>query len=243
MWQVEFKDLREHISDHSVLPEDWGCDLVLREECMGYFAWNRKTKEALVIDPMKEAQEIWDDLLRKHSDLKILAVIDTHTHADHFSYAGELAEKARAPMIMHQLSPSSKPTRRVSSDEVLKAEAGNVQFLETPGHTPDGVTVLWGPFLFSGDTILYGDTGRDDLPGGDAVAHCASLRKIEKWVKPTTLLAPGHDNRGGRITCWQTQLEVNPSLTQCNEDFIREAAAFVGTPPKNLKESLLHNCK
>jgi hypothetical protein len=56
-------------------------------------------------------------------------------------------------------------------------------------------------------------------------------------------MLPGHDMRGGRISSWKTQLEVNASLTQPREIFVPEAAAYVGPSPKLLKESLFENFK
>src|SRR5262249_42878528 len=116
------------------------------------------------------------------SGLRFVAVIDTHTHADHVSCAADLAQALRAPLIMHLSSPSRRVELRVSRDTVLPLAAGPLRLLETPGHTPDCVTPIWGPFLFGGDVLMYGDTGRDDLPGGDPAAHWESLQKIKAAV-------------------------------------------------------------
>ncbi len=131
----------------------------------------------------------------------------------------------------------------MTKDTVLPSKAAPLQPLLTPGHTHDSMTLIWGPFLFGGDTILYGDTGRDDLPGGDPEAHYKSLASIKKAAKPEMIVLPGHDHKGGRASSWATQLKVNPSLTQGREDFVRESAAFDAPAPKLFKKALKENFK
>jgi glyoxylase-like metal-dependent hydrolase (beta-lactamase superfamily II) len=113
----------------------------------------------------------------------------------------------------------------------------------TPGHTAECITPIWGPFLLGGDTLLFGDTGRDDLPGGDPAAHWESLQKIKDHVTFDTLMLPGHDGRGGRVSSWRHQLEISPALKQDRETFIQDAGSYVGPSPKLLKESLYENFK
>jgi glyoxylase-like metal-dependent hydrolase (beta-lactamase superfamily II) len=94
-----------------------------------------------------------------------------------------------------------------------------------------------------GDTVLYGDSGRDDLPGGNAPAHYESLEKLKKVLIPEQVCLPGHDHQGGRASTWGTQLKINASLMQEREDFIRESEAFDAPAPKDLKRSLRENFK
>lgn len=210
---------------------------------MTYVAWNHQAHEAIVVDPVRED---WASLIAVTGELvgyRFVAVIDTHTHADHVSCAADLANHLHAPLVQHQVSPSQRVHLRVSRDTHLSCAAAPLQLLTTPGHTADSITPIWGPFLFGGDTLLYGDTGRDDLPGGDPAVHWDSLQKIKAHVTPQTLLLAGHDGEGGRVTRWQTQLSINAGLTQSREVFAREAGAYIGPSPKLLKESLFENFK
>lgn len=223
--------------------KDWTVTVVINEDNMTYVVSNDVFKEALVVDPMRDDLETLLNVTRALKGYRFLAVIDTHTHADHISCAAELAEFLKAPLLMHEKSPSRKIHLRASRDFELSNASAPLMIMMTPGHTPDSITPIWGRFILSGDTLLYGDTGRDDLPGGNPEDHYDSLQKIKAYVKPDYYLLPGHDAEGGQITKWSHQIEVNPSLTQDRATFVKEAGAYVGPSPKLLKESLFENFK
>lgn len=222
---------------------EWQLRAIQSEECLSYVVWNSRTQEALVIDPKREDHDAYKAIATELKDYRWIAVIDTHTHADHVSLAAPLAEELRAPLVMHALSPSPRVHLRVNRTTHLSAQAGEACLLPTPGHTPDSLTVTWGPFLFGGDTILFGDVGRDDLPGGNPEAHYESIKAVLGVARPEMILLPGHDHKGGRASSWATQLKTNASLTQPREEFIREARAFDVPAPRLLKESLRENFK
>src|SRR5277367_5900596 len=113
---AQLKELKELICDQSPLPADWALIAVVREECLGYLVWNTRTSDAIVVDAMREAEETWNMLLKKNQDLRFIAVIDTHTHADHISYSPTLAEQLGVPYVMHRLSPSARVHLKVSRD-------------------------------------------------------------------------------------------------------------------------------
>jgi glyoxylase-like metal-dependent hydrolase (beta-lactamase superfamily II) len=236
------RKLKDVLTAGDSLPESsWQLRVIQSEDCLSYFAWNEKAREALLVDPKREDMAAYRAIARDLGGYLFLGVIDTHTHADHISIAADIARELNAPLIMHAGSPTSRAQLRVSHSVDLPAHAAPVQLIQTPGHTRDSITVIWGPFLFGGDTVLFGDTGRDDLPGGDPEAHFESLEALKRKVKPETVVLPGHDHKGGRASSWATQLKVNAALTQSKEDFVRESMAFSAPAPKLLKESLREN--
>ncbi len=240
---TQVKPLSEILVDKAKIPAGWAGKVVINEDNLTFLVWNESSKEALFVDPMLDD---WDELIREAAALKgyrFIAVIDTHTHADHISCAARLAEHVKAPLIQHVLSPSSRIHLKVNRDTALSTGAGPLHLLVTPGHTAECITPIWGPFLFGGDMVFYGDTGRDDLPGGDPAAHWESLQKIKAHAEPDMLMLPGHDNKGGRASSWKTQLEINPALAQDKETFIHDGGAWVGPSPKLLKVSLYENFK
>lgn len=238
------KDFRELIQDKSAVPVGWRAKVVINDDNLTYVAWSENSREAIVVDPMREDWEVLLAVTRNElKGYRFLAVIDTHTHADHISCAASLANELKVPLIQHHLSPSKRIHLRVSQDTSLPSAAGPLKLLMTPGHTAECITPIWGPFLFGGDILLYGDTGRDDLPGGDPEAHWESIQKIKTHVTGEHLVAPGHDSEGGRVSSWKHQLEISPALKQDKQTFIKDAGSYVGPSPKILKESLYENFK
>jgi glyoxylase-like metal-dependent hydrolase (beta-lactamase superfamily II) len=237
------KTLSELLVPGEKLPNDasWQLKAVMSDECLSYVAWNATTREALLVDPKREDVETYRAIVRELPGHLWLAVIDTHTHADHVSAAAAMSEELSAPLVMHAVGPSQRVTLRVAHATRLAARAAPVRFVPTPGHTPDGMAVIWGPFLFTSDTVLFNDTGRDDLPGGDAEAHYESLQALKAVATPELVVLPGHDNKGGRAVSWRSQLETNASLKQERDEFVPEAAAFSAPAPALFKESLKEN--
>jgi glyoxylase-like metal-dependent hydrolase (beta-lactamase superfamily II) len=241
---TQVKRFDQVIQDKSRLPAGWDVTLIQNDDNLCWLLTHEPTKEAIFVDPVhgdeaaleKSAAEL------RARGFRVLAVIDTHTHADHITSAPWLAEKTGAPVVMHERAPSRRVHVRISRDVELYSHASPLKLLVTPGHTPDSITPIWGPFVCGADTILYGDTGRDDLPGGDAAAHFDSLQKIKAAAAGEMIFLPGHDAEG-RISSWKTQLEVNSGLTQPREIWVPEAAAYRGPAPKLLKESLFENFK
>jgi glyoxylase-like metal-dependent hydrolase (beta-lactamase superfamily II) len=222
---------------------EWGLRVMVNDDNLCYLAFNRNSKEALWLDPVKEDWELLLQVSKEFSEFRFLGVIETHTHADHLSCAGELANALNIPLMMHFHAPSTRVHLRVSQDTALPTASGPLRFLMAPGHTWDGLVMSWGPFSFTGDTILYGDTGRNDLPTGNASQHYETLQKLKKILTDGDWILPGHDLKGGQISTWKHQLEINPSLRQNRDEFMNDAGAYVGPSPKKLKESLFYNFK
>lgn len=238
------KDLQDLIQDQKSLPLHWGGKAVIHDDNMTYVVWNESTREAIVVDPMREDWEALLEIAKNQlKGYRFLAVIDTHTHADHVSCAASLADEFSAPLVQHLSSPSKRVHLRVGRDTAIPSAAGPLKFLCTPGHTADCITPIWGPFLFGGDMLLYGDTGRDDLPGGDPQAHWESIQKMKSHASSDTLVLPGHDREGGRVSSWSHQVEISPALTQDKQTYVADGGAWVGPSPKLLKESLYENFK
>lgn len=127
--------------------------------------------EAAVIDPQRDVQQYLDEAEANGQQIKY--VIETHSHADFVSGHIELAEKSGAEIIYGQRANTQFLTHKVTDGDELTVGKINLKFLETPGHTPEGITILAedmedssGPIkMFTGDTLFIGDVGRPDLIG------------------------------------------------------------------------------
>ena len=124
--------------------------------------------EAAIIDPQRDVQQYIDEA--EANGQKIKYVIETHSHADFVSGHIELAEKTGAEIIYGQRANTKFPTHKVKDGDELNVGEINLKFLETPGHTPEGITILAQienepTKMFTGDTLFIGDVGRPDLIG------------------------------------------------------------------------------
>ena len=124
--------------------------------------------EAAIIDPQRDVQQYLDEA--EANNQKIKYIIETHSHADFVSGHIELAEKTGAEIIYGQRANTEFPTHKVKDGDELTLGKIKLKFLETPGHTPEGITILAEtenePLkIFTGDTLFIGDVGRPDLIG------------------------------------------------------------------------------
>ncbi len=127
--------------------------------------------EAAIIDPQRDVQQYLDEA--EANGQKIKYIIETHSHADFVSGHLELAEKTGAEIVFGARANTQFPTHKVKEGDELNVGKINLKFLETPGHTPEGITILAKntedssePLkMFTGDTLFIGDVGRPDLVG------------------------------------------------------------------------------
>ncbi|MGD9589171.1 MAG: rhodanese-like domain-containing protein [Pyrinomonadaceae bacterium] len=130
--------------------------------------------EAAIIDPQRDIQQYLDEA-DAHGQ-KIKYVIETHSHADFVSGHLELAKKTGAQIIYGQRANTQFPTLKVKDGDELSVGDVKLRFMETPGHTPEGITIVAEekegadggvrvPKMFTGDTLFIGDVGRPDLVG------------------------------------------------------------------------------
>ncbi len=124
--------------------------------------------DAAIIDPQRDVQQYLDEAEANNQRIKY--IIETHSHADFVSGHLELANKTGAEIIYGQRANTMFPTHKVKDGDMLNIGKINLKFLETPGHTPEGICILAESEdetakLFTGDTLFIGDVGRPDLIG------------------------------------------------------------------------------
>ena len=138
-----------------------------------YFIGCQKTGEAVVVDPRRDIDIYLDEAAK--NDMTIVAVTETHIHADYLSGSLELATKTGAKLYLSDEGGEDWQYRfeHTGLRDGDKITIGNItlEVLHTPGHTPehisflvtDGATTDKPGFLLSGDFVFVGDTGRPDL--------------------------------------------------------------------------------
>lgn len=134
-----------------------------------YLIADEETKDAVVVDPQRDIEQYLEEAESKGFSIKY--VLLTHFHADFL--AGHLELRDRGAQIMLGAEGRAEYDFR-ACHEGDKIELGSVtlSFLETPGHTPEGISILvfdkshssekpWA--VLTGDTLFVGDVGRPDL--------------------------------------------------------------------------------
>lgn len=209
--------------------------------CRSYVLGCEDTCAAALIDPELSQIDRYLALAAKHG-LRIRYLIDTHTHADHFSATQQLARQLNVPVVMHSASPAPFVDLRLQGGELLVVGRLRLQALHTPGHTRDSMCLTVEDRVFTGDTLLMGGTGRTDLPSGDAGALYESLFDGVLKLDPALKVFPAHEYKGRSHSTIGQELAENPRLQKRDRgDFIEMMQNLSLTMPTHVTEALRTN--
>jgi glyoxylase-like metal-dependent hydrolase (beta-lactamase superfamily II)/rhodanese-related sulfurtransferase len=209
--------------------------------CQSYLVGCEPTRAAVLIDPELSQIDRYRGLASQHG-LRIRYIVDTHTHADHFSASRELGKMLDAPVVMHRLSPAPYADMRLDDGDMLIAGDLRLQALHTPGHTRDSMCLVMADRVFTGDTLLIGGTGRTDLPTGDPHALYESLFDKLLKLEPATMVFPAHDYKGRSHSTIGAEIEANPRLRKTERAaFVEMMQALDLSAPTHLTEALRTN--
>ncbi len=190
---------------------------------------DESTREAIVIDPGDDIEQILA-LIRKHQ-LSVKQIVVTHAHIDHVGGAMKLKKATGAPIFLNQNDQVLLKMLDVQAAWIGMAAPGNVQIdqslghgdkvtagslaaevLHTPGHTEGSICLYFAPEkkLIAGDTLFAGSIGRTDLPGGSYRKIIRSLHECVLALPDETVVVPGH----GELTTIGEERESNPFLVK-----------------------------
>ena len=209
--------------------------------CRSYLIGCEESCAAALIDPELSQLDRYKALAARDG-LRIHYLIDTHTHADHFSATRQLARQLDVPVVMHRLSPAPFVNLRLEGGELLVIGRLRLQALHTPGHTRDSMCLSVEDRVFTGDTLLIGATGRTDLPSGDAGSLYDSLFQGLLKLDPSLKVFPAHEYKGRTHTTIGQELADNPRLQKRERgDFIEMMQNLNLTMPTHITEALRTN--
>ncbi|HEY5073947.1 MAG TPA: MBL fold metallo-hydrolase [Pyrinomonadaceae bacterium] len=184
--------------------------------------------EAVVVDPQRDVDQYLEEA--EIAGLKIKYVIETHLHADFVSGHRELAARTGAEIVFGQQAAATIPHRPVKDGDELAVGKVKLRFLETPGHTPEGICVLvidtevsdQPQRVLTGDTLFIGDVGRPDLAGG-------------KGYTPQTMAALMYDSLHAKLLRLDDAVEVYPAHgagSMCGKNLSTETSSTIGEQRK-----------
>lgn len=209
--------------------------------CRSYLVGCADTCAAALIDPEISQIDRYISLAARDG-LRIRCLIDTHTHADHFSATRQLARQLDATVVMHRSSPAPFVDMRLDGGEMLALGQLRLHVIHTPGHTRDSICIKVEDRLFTGDTLLIGATGRTDLPSGDPNQLFESLFNGILRLDPALKVFPAHDYKGQDSSTIAQELTTNPRLQQRDRNaFVQMMNNLNLTMPTHITESLRTN--
>ncbi|HEX7080636.1 MAG TPA: rhodanese-like domain-containing protein [Gammaproteobacteria bacterium] len=209
--------------------------------CQSYLIGCTETCAAALIDPEIRQIDRYQATAARDG-LRIHYVIDTHTHADHFSAARHLGRTLGVPVVMHHASPAPHADLRLQDGDMLAVGTLRLQAMHTPGHTRDSMCLVAGDRVFTGDTLLIGATGRTDLPTGDPEALYDSLFNGVLTLDASLKVFPAHDYKGRKSSTIGEELATNPRLQQRDrEAFVEMMRRLNLSAPTHLTEALRTN--
>jgi len=197
----------------------------------GYVVGCEETREAVVIDPGDEVDQLLEAV--KAHGLQVRYILLTHAHLDHITGVGRAKAALGVPVGLHQadnfLYEGVVQQGRAFGFEV-EAQPAVDFFYEpdatmtfgrykahvrhTPGHCPGGVCLAVAregsieTALFVGDTLFAGSIGRTDLPGGDMTTLLRSIQDVLFTYPDDSVVYSGH----GEPTTIGRERRTNPFL-------------------------------
>jgi hydroxyacylglutathione hydrolase len=130
--------------------------------CASYIVGDDEAGVAVVVDPAFAIEQYLD--AAHAAGVRIVRVLETHTHADHVSGHGRFALEHGVPVAVHSLAVAEFPHETLTDGQVLDVGGTHIRVLHTPGHRPEHCTfVVDERIALTGDSMFIGDAARPDL--------------------------------------------------------------------------------
>ncbi|HHY15721.1 MAG TPA: MBL fold metallo-hydrolase [Firmicutes bacterium] len=162
----------------------------------------------------------------QEQQLQVVAIVNTHGHADHIAGNAWFMEKTGAPLLIHaeeeayladgalnlahmirQDLPPLKADRLLKDGDTIALGTGKLEVLHTPGHSPGSISLYFPGSVICGDTLFKSSVGRWDLPRGSHAVLQESLLRLAR-LPLDTVVYPGH----GDSTTIREEIKNNPFL-------------------------------
>jgi hydroxyacylglutathione hydrolase len=157
--------------------------------CASYLVGDEQAGIAAVVDPGYAIERYLD------AGVEIVAVLETHTHADHVSGHGRFALEHGTPVRVHEAAGAAFPHDALHDGDEIAVGDLVIRVVHTPGHRPEHCAfVVEGELALTGDSLFVGDAARPDLAvdaqsGGEALYD--SLHRLLELGDDVDVF-PGH---------------------------------------------------
>jgi len=219
--------------------------------CASYLVGDEDAGIAAVVDPAFAIEQYLEEADRR--DVRIVRVVETHTHADHLSGHGRFALEHGVPVSIHPAAEAEYEHDAFEDGAELELGAVVLRCIHTPGHRPEHCCVAvvdrtradepW--LVLTGDSLFVGDAARPDLAvgareGAEGLFH--SLRRLVELGDGVEVF-PGHvaGSLCGKAMSSKASTTIgferrfNPSLAFTElEPFVAASAAVSAPKPPNV---------
>jgi glyoxylase-like metal-dependent hydrolase (beta-lactamase superfamily II)/rhodanese-related sulfurtransferase len=220
--------------------------------CASYLVGCEACDEAVVVDPAYAIEQYLEEAARR--GVRIVRVLETHTHADHVSGHGRLSLEHDVPVSVHTAAEAEYPHDPLADGDEIAIGNVLLRVIHTPGHRPEHCCFAvtdrtradepW--LLLTGDSLFVGDAARPDLAveareGAEGLFHSLHrLLELDDGVE----VYPGHvagslcgksmSSKGSTTIGFERRF--NPALALATvEAFVAESAAVSAPRPPNLE--------
>jgi len=207
--------------------------------CGSYLVGDSVAGVALVVDPAFAIEQYLEAAQRE--GVRIVRVLETHTHADHVSGHGRFALEHGLPVSIHPVAQPEYPFDPLEDGQVLRVGSVAIRVVHTPGHRPEHCSfVVAGSLALTGDSLFVGGAARPDLaiePRDGASDLYRSLRQLGRLLADDVVVYPGH--MGGSLcgthlssehsTSIGREKRTNRVFTVDRDDFVDESSS-ISTP-------------
>jgi glyoxylase-like metal-dependent hydrolase (beta-lactamase superfamily II)/rhodanese-related sulfurtransferase len=160
--------------------------------CASYLVGDSEAGEAVLIDPAYAIEQYL--AAAEQENVRVVRVLETHTHADHVSGHGRLAIEHDVPVSVHEDAGAAFLHDGLHDGDEIAAGSLTVRAIHTPGHRPEHCCFIAAGSLFTGDSLFVGTVARPDLAveareGAEGLFH--SLQHLLE-LSDDVQVYPGH---------------------------------------------------
>jgi sulfur dioxygenase len=188
-----------------------------------YLLADEKTREAVLVDSVFE-QHARDVALIRELELKLVATLDTHCHADHVTGAWLMKAALGSKIGLSRDYGAENVDLPLAHGDTVRFGTESLEVRATPGHTKGCLSFVSADrrFVLTGDALLVRGAGRTDFQEGDAARLFHSIREQIFTLPDACAVYPAHDYDGRTSSTVGEERRHNPRIGggAREEDFV-----------------------